>query len=250
MSQPTSREGSGIACSRPPWCTCRSTAGAGVPCSPARPIWGSNRVWRAGCSRVRAMTCWSTSSAGRTGRCWRVGLLDDLRVRERIARLVRTRLDVLGPHREAMRRATAARLMPSNGLTACGSLWRTVDLMWSAAGDDARDTSYYTKRSLLAAVWTSIVLCTGWRTARRTTPRLGPFSRGASPTSCRSASCALASTTSSSSSAGSTPWRNGGDRGASAPGCWRPARASAASALVRRRGPCAFDPRTGGQRRP
>ena len=60
--------------------------------------------------------------------------------------------------------------------------------------------------------------CTGWRTARRTTPRPGPFSSGASPTSCRSASCAPASTTSSRSSAGSTPWRNGADRGASAPG--------------------------------
>jgi ubiquinone biosynthesis protein COQ9 len=88
----------------------------------------------------------------------RVGPLDDLRVRDRIARLVRTRLEVLGPHREAMRRATAARLLPSNGLAACGSLWRTVDLMWSAAGDDARDASYYTKRSLLAAVWTGTFL--------------------------------------------------------------------------------------------
>jgi ubiquinone biosynthesis protein COQ9 len=88
----------------------------------------------------------------------RVGSLDDLRVRVRIARLVRTRLEVLGPHREAMRRATAARLLPSNGFAACGSLWRTVDLMWSAAGDDARDASYYTKRSLLAAVWTGTFL--------------------------------------------------------------------------------------------
>ena len=88
----------------------------------------------------------------------RVGPLDDLRVRERIAKLVRTRLEALGPHREAMRRATAARLLPSNGVAACGSLWRTVDLMWSAAGDDARDASYYTKRSLLAAVWTSTFL--------------------------------------------------------------------------------------------
>ena len=88
----------------------------------------------------------------------RLGPLDDLRVRERIAKLVRTRVEALGPHREAMRRATAARLLPSNGVAACGSLWRTVDLMWSAAGDDARDTSYYTKRSLLAAVWTSTFL--------------------------------------------------------------------------------------------
>ena len=88
----------------------------------------------------------------------RLGPLDDLRVRERIAKLVRTRLEALGPHREAMRRATAARLLPSNGVAACGSLWRTVDLMWSAAGDDARDASYYTKRSLLSAVWTGTFL--------------------------------------------------------------------------------------------
>jgi ubiquinone biosynthesis protein COQ9 len=88
----------------------------------------------------------------------RVGALEGLRVRDRIAALVRARLEVLGPHREAMRRATAARVLPSNGFAACGSLWRTVDLMWSAAGDDARDASYYTKRSLLAAVWTSTFL--------------------------------------------------------------------------------------------
>ena len=87
-----------------------------------------------------------------------VGSLDGMRVRDRIAKLVHTRLEVLGPHREAMRRATAARLLPSNGFAACGSLWRTVDLMWAAAGDDARDASYYTKRSLLAAVWTSTFL--------------------------------------------------------------------------------------------
>jgi ubiquinone biosynthesis protein COQ9 len=88
----------------------------------------------------------------------RAGDLDGLRVRDRIAALVRARLEVLGPHREAMRRAVAARVLPSNGFAACGSLWRTVDLMWSAAGDDARDASYYTKRSLLAAVQTSTFL--------------------------------------------------------------------------------------------
>jgi ubiquinone biosynthesis protein COQ9 len=84
--------------------------------------------------------------------------LRKLRIRERIARLVRLRLEVLAPHREAMRRATAARLLPSNGLAATAALWRTVDLMWSLAGDRADDVSYYTKRSLLAAVWSSTFL--------------------------------------------------------------------------------------------
>ena len=71
---------------------------------------------------------------------------------------MRARLEVLSPHREAVRRATAARLLPSNALAATASLWRTVDLMWSLAGDHATDASYYTKRSLLAAVWSSTFL--------------------------------------------------------------------------------------------
>jgi ubiquinone biosynthesis protein COQ9 len=81
-----------------------------------------------------------------------------MRIRERIGTLVRTRLEVLGPHREAMRRAVAARLLPGNALAGCTSLWRTVDLMWSVAGDKADDYNYYTKRSLLVAVWTSTFL--------------------------------------------------------------------------------------------
>ena len=162
MSQPTSREGQRdrlleAALVHVPfdgWS--RRSTFAGAADLGLEPVW---RAWPfpgAGDDMLVHLERWADRAM-----LARVGPLDDLRVRERIARLVRTRLDVLGPHREAMRRATAARLMPSNGLTACGSLWRTVDLMWSAAGDDARDTSYYTKRSLLAAVWTSVLVLAG-----------------------------------------------------------------------------------------
>lgn len=81
--------------------------------------------------------------------------LDTLRTRERIAKLVKARLDILSPHREAIRRAVAARLLPSNVGTAGTSLWRSMDLIWALAGDSTNDTSYYTKRSLLLAVWTT-----------------------------------------------------------------------------------------------
>ena len=81
--------------------------------------------------------------------------IDRLRMTERITRLVRMRLEILSPHREAMRRAIAARLLPGNALKAGPALWRTVDLIWAIAGDKANDASYYTKRSLLLAVWTS-----------------------------------------------------------------------------------------------
>jgi ubiquinone biosynthesis protein COQ9 len=81
--------------------------------------------------------------------------IDRLRMRERIATLVRLRFEILTPHREAVRRGIAARLLPNNALAAGPALWRTIDLIWALAGDRAHDASYYTKRGLLLAVWTS-----------------------------------------------------------------------------------------------
>lgn len=81
--------------------------------------------------------------------------IDRLRMRERIAKLVRMRFEILTPHREAMRRAIAARLLPNNAIAAGPALWRSVDLIWALAGDHADDASYYTKRGLLLAVWIS-----------------------------------------------------------------------------------------------
>lgn len=81
--------------------------------------------------------------------------LDKMRVRDRIARLVKARLSLLSPHREAIRRAVAARMLPTNAVTAGTALWRSIDLIWAMAGDRTTDSSYYTKRGLLLAVWTA-----------------------------------------------------------------------------------------------
>ncbi len=81
--------------------------------------------------------------------------LDKMRIRDRIAKLVWARLDILSPHREAIRRAVAARLLPTNALAAGTALWRSIDLIWTLAGDRASDSSYYSKRGLLLAVWTT-----------------------------------------------------------------------------------------------
>ncbi len=85
--------------------------------------------------------------------------LDTMRVTERLAAAIRARLEVLSPYREATRRAVSARALPLAALGGWQSLWRTVDRMWLAAGDtkaDGLDT--YTKRALLAGVYTSSVL--------------------------------------------------------------------------------------------
>ena len=61
--------------------------------------------------------------------------LGALRIRERIAACVRVRLEALEPHREAVRAALCRAGLPHNAPAAARSLWRTVDLMWRAAGE-------------------------------------------------------------------------------------------------------------------
>lgn len=76
----------------------------------------------------------------------------ELKMRERIALVVRLRFEALAPHREAVRRTIAWLALPVNGPLAVRCLSRTVDAMWFAAGDEAVDFSFYTKRTLLAGV--------------------------------------------------------------------------------------------------
>ena len=84
--------------------------------------------------------------------------LDKMRVRDRVATAVRTRLEMSAPHREAIRRALVVLALPHNLPLAAKALWRTVDAIWHAAGDQATDFNYYTKRGLLAGVYSATLL--------------------------------------------------------------------------------------------
>ena len=84
--------------------------------------------------------------------------LDDMRVRERIATAVRARIEVNARHREALRLALGRAALPRYAPDALAALWRSVDAMWRAAGDSATDFNYYTKRGLLAGVYSSTLL--------------------------------------------------------------------------------------------
>ena len=84
--------------------------------------------------------------------------LDSMRVRDRVAAGVRARLEGLEAHREALRRLLSYLAMPQNAPLAMRLTWRTVDAIWYAAGDDASDFNYYTKRGLLASVYSTTVL--------------------------------------------------------------------------------------------
>ncbi|MDP6708170.1 MAG: COQ9 family protein [Alphaproteobacteria bacterium] len=81
-----------------------------------------------------------------------------MRVRDRIQTAVRVRLELQARHREAVRRTLAYLALPGNGRRALSALGRTVDRIWRAAGDQATDFNYYTKRALLAGVYGATVL--------------------------------------------------------------------------------------------
>jgi len=84
--------------------------------------------------------------------------VSSMKVRERVTLGVRVRLEQNTQHREAIRRALAMLAMPFNGLLASKLLYRTVDAIWYAAGDTSTDFNFYTKRALLAGVYSSTLL--------------------------------------------------------------------------------------------
>jgi ubiquinone biosynthesis protein COQ9 len=84
--------------------------------------------------------------------------LKAMKIRQRIATAIMTRLDLALPHREAVRRSLSVLALPHNAPVAAQLLYRTVDAMWHAAGDTATDFNLYTKRGLLAGVVSATTL--------------------------------------------------------------------------------------------
>ena len=84
--------------------------------------------------------------------------LKPMKIREKIRALVWHRLEIMGPAREAVRRALAILAMPQNVPLALRAGWRSADLMWRIAGDTSTDFNHYTKRMTLGAVYGSTLL--------------------------------------------------------------------------------------------
>jgi ubiquinone biosynthesis protein COQ9 len=84
--------------------------------------------------------------------------VSEMRVRDRIAFAVKARLQRNMRHREAIKSACSVLAMPHNAALALRLLYRTVDAMWYGAGDNATDFNFYTKRALLAGVYSATVL--------------------------------------------------------------------------------------------
>ena len=81
-----------------------------------------------------------------------------LRVRDRIALGVRTRLEILGPHKQAVSAALSFMALPTHSFSLPKLVWHAADKLWWAAGDTATDYNHYTKRILLSGVLSSTTL--------------------------------------------------------------------------------------------
>ncbi len=81
-----------------------------------------------------------------------------MKVRERIATAVRTRLDLMAPYRDGLRVALSHWARPLRAVRAGGTVWRSADAIWQWAGDTATDYNRYTKRGLLSGVMASTLL--------------------------------------------------------------------------------------------
>ena len=80
-----------------------------------------------------------------------------LRYRDRIARAVRTRIEVV-KDREAVRRGSTLFPLPPYAPDGAKLVWGTADRIWETLGDTARDVNWYTKRATLSGVYSSTVL--------------------------------------------------------------------------------------------
>ncbi len=81
-----------------------------------------------------------------------------LRLHQRVRAVVALRLEQNRPYKEAIRRALALLALPANARLAAACTARTVDAIWHAAGDQSADFSWYTKRSILTAVYGATLL--------------------------------------------------------------------------------------------
>ena len=84
--------------------------------------------------------------------------LSGLKIREKIARGARLRIEKMAPRKIAARRAAAYLALPTNAPLAAELSFATAGAIWRGIGDASTDFNYYTKRLLLAGVMTSTLL--------------------------------------------------------------------------------------------
>lgn len=98
---------------------------------------------------IQSFSCWANAE---TEKALAKKKLANMRVRDKVTLGVRTRLEILEPHKEAFGQALSYMARPPRSLYLPKMVWATADMIWTIAGDTATDYNKYTKRFLLSGV--------------------------------------------------------------------------------------------------
>jgi ubiquinone biosynthesis protein COQ9 len=126
---------------------CQAAALAGVDAAVARLAFSDGAM--------DMIEAWIESTDAKMQAAFADGHLAAMKIRERIRTLLLFRLDAIAGQEEALRRALAIQAMPQNLARTIRIGWRSADRMWRLAGDTATDYNHYTKRALLAGIYSA-----------------------------------------------------------------------------------------------
>ena len=81
-----------------------------------------------------------------------------MKIREKIAFAVRTRLEIAETEREAVRRGATLLALPIHAPEGAKAIWGTADAIWNALGDEDKGLNWYSKRATLSGVYSAVAL--------------------------------------------------------------------------------------------
>ena len=84
--------------------------------------------------------------------------LGSLKIRDKVTQGVLARLEAIGPHEEAARRAMSRLALPDAAGQGAAQIWSGADTIWCGIGDTSTDVNFYSKRTILSGVIGSSLL--------------------------------------------------------------------------------------------
>ena len=98
---------------------------------------------------------WTNATSAAMGDAAESEDFQSMKIREKVRALVLARIDHLRADKEAARRAAAFLALPHNAALGASLAWDASDAIWRAMKDPSTDFNFYSKRAILAGVWTS-----------------------------------------------------------------------------------------------
>ena len=82
----------------------------------------------------------------------------NLRTQEKLSQIIMLRIKKNSSEKELVRKTFFYLSLPQNCILGISSIFRTVDNIWYLTGDKTSDFNYYTKRIILAGIYSSVLL--------------------------------------------------------------------------------------------